>query len=531
MKVFYNANIYAPEPAGATAFVVDHGCFIALGTDQDILSGFHQAEEVINLRNKTIWPGLTDAHVHLLQLAESLAMVDCETSSMDECLRRIGEQTKSIPPNGWVRGHGWNQNTWSEGFGTADLLDAVTNNHPAYLTAKSLHAAWVNHKAMAMAGIDRNTPDPPAGMIQRDPSGEPTGILFEMGAMSLVEKIIPQPNQAEIVTMIKNLLPKLWAMGLVGIHDFDRFECWQALQSWYQEGHRNFRIRKNIPFDHLDTFIRAGLRTNFGDEWLNIGGVKLFADGALGPQTAAMFQPYEGSDQMGKLLLSEEQIVQIGEYAVRHGIALTIHAIGDRANHVVLNAFEKIRHFEQTQQLPHLRHRIEHVQILQPEDIPRLAEQDIIASVQPIHAPSDMIMADQHLGQRANNAYVFRSIIESGAPYVFGSDAPVESINAFIGMHAAVTRQRLDGSPGPAGWHPLQRLTLAQALRGFSQMPAFASNQQDRMGKISPGFAADFLILERDPFTLAPDQLRSINPEATFIGGNCVFLSPGSSLL
>ncbi|MFN2303506.1 MAG: amidohydrolase [Anaerolineales bacterium] len=530
MKVFYNAKIYTPEPTNSTALVIDHGYIIALGYDKDILNGFHQAEQLTNVNNKTIWPGLTDAHVHLQTLAESLAMVDCETPSISTCLARVEKRCESLPRGAWVRGHGWNQNEWEGGYGTIESLDEVTSDHPAYLTAKSLHAAWVNSKALALAGIDQNTPDPPTGKIQRDSSGEPTGILFEMGAMSMVEEIIPRPSQTEILAMIDHLLPELWKMGLVGIHDFDGFDCWQALQAWFQQGNRNFRIRKNIPFDHLDTFIRCGLRTDFGNDWLHLGGVKLFSDGALGPQTAAMFEPYEGSDDAGSLLLSEDQIVQIGQDAISHGIALSIHAIGDQANHVVLNAYEKLRKYEQIHHLHHFRHRIEHVQIIQPQDLPRLAELDIIASVQPVHAPSDMIMADRYLGQRAQNAYAFRAIIDCGAPFVLGSDAPVESVNPFIGIHAAVTRQRLDGTPRPSGWHPQQRLSLNQALQGFSLMPAIASNRSDRMGKIAPGYTADFLILADDPFQITPDQLSSLKPEATFIGGECVYFSPETSL-
>ena len=521
MKILHNANIYSPGQANVTALAINNGYFIALGSEEDLRSAFPYAEQVINLGGRTIWPGLTDAHLHLQHLAESMTMVDCETTTRQECLERVRSAALQLPQNAWVRGHGWNQNRWDRGFGTAADLDAVCNHRPAYLTAKSLHAAWANSQALALAGINAKTPDPPGGIIQRDETGAPTGILFEAGAMQLVEKVIPPISQQALNQKIQDLIPKLREMGLVSVHDFDGFDCWKALLHHYQKGELKLRVRKNIPFDHLDAFINAGLQTDFGDDWLHLGGLKLFADGALGPQTAAMNEPFEGSSDTGSLLLSEDEIVDIGKKAVNHSIALTIHAIGDRANHIVLNAFESLRRYEEDHNLPHLKHRIEHVQILDPEDLPRLAKLDIVASVQPIHAPSDSQMADQYLGTRAKNAYAYHSLLESGAVCVFGSDAPVESVNPFLGIHAAVTRRKLNGTPAPDGWHPYQRLSLDQAIEGFSRTPAEIANQGDRLGRIAAGFKADFLILEDDPFKIDPNKLSQIKPLATFIGGKC----------
>jgi hypothetical protein len=450
-------------------------------------------------------------------------MVDCETTTRQECLSRVKNAADLLPEDTWVKGHGWNQNQWKDGFGTTHLLDRVCGGRPAYLTAKSLHAAWANSQALHLAGIDSHTPDPPGGAIQRDEDGQPTGILFESGAMSLVEAVIPKSSPAENITKIKSLLPELLKVGLVGVHDFDDFDCWLALQALFQQETDPFRIHKHIPFDHLDAFINAGLRTGFGDEQLSLAGVKLFSDGALGPQTAAMHNPFEGTQNTGTLLLDENDLVEIGCFAVEHGIALAVHAIGDRANHIVLNAFEQIKAYEENHHLLHLPHRVEHVQIIDPVDLPRFAKLGIVASVQPIHAPSDMLMADHFLGARANHAYAYRSILESGAAYVLGSDAPVESFNPFQGLHAAVTRRRLDGSPGDDGWHPSQRLSLEQALIGFSHAPAVISGHGHRLGKISPGFAADCILLNEDPFNIDPQTLGNIQPLATIIDGVCKF--------
>lgn len=526
MIIFHNAHIYSPENPNATAFAVEQGCFLALGSDAEIQDSFPHAEAVINLEGRTIWPGLTDAHVHLHRLAESMSMVDCETDTMEECLSRIKAAAEKLPEYAWVRGHGWNQNVWKEGFGTATQLDEICGGRPAYFTAKSLHIAWANSKALSLAGINAQTPDPSSGIIQRDDKGEPTGILFENEAAALVESIIPKPVQEEITSKIESTFPELWKLGLVGVHDFDGFECWQALQTLHDDGKLQLRVRKNILHEHMDAFIHAGLRTDDGNDLLHMGGVKLFSDGALGSQTAAMVLPYEHLDEAGVLLLTEDEIFAIGKQTVNHGLALTIHAIGDLANHVVLNAYEKLRAYESEHNLPHLRHRIEHVQIIDPDDLPRLAALDIIASVQPIHATSDMIIADKYLGKRSGNAYPFRALQDSGAALVFGSDAPVESVNPFYGIHAAVTRRRLDGSPGSDGWHPEQKLSLEDALDGFSHTPAEIANRGMRLGKIAPGFRADFLILEEDPFIMEPQALGHILPKATFIDGKCVYQSP-----
>jgi len=523
MKIFYNANIYAPEIMGATALAVEHGNFLAIGSDDDILNLGLSCEKKTDLQGKTLWPGLTDAHVHLKLLANSLAMVDCETDTIKECLKRANEQSSKLPSKKWIRGHGWNHNRWVNGYGNAKMLDSVTEDHPAYFTAKSLHAAWANSNALKLAGIDSQTPDPPGGIIQRDKEGNPTGILFEAGAMSLVESVIPRQTQNEITSTIKSILPELWQLGIIGLHDFDSIDCWQALQNLYQSHELNLRIRKNIPFDHFEDFIQTGLRTDYGDDYLHIGSLKLFADGALGPQTAAMKHPYVGSENSGKLLLSEEEIFTIGRRAVDNGIALAVHAIGDRANAIVLNAFSRLRAYEQENHLPHYLHRIEHVQIIEMEDLECMKTLDVVASFQPSHAPSDMEMADRHLGNRSKNAYAYRSMVESGALYVCGSDAPVESVNPFYGLHAAVTRRRLDGSPSPKGWHPEQKISLKQALDGFSKNPAAISSRGSRLGQIKTGYKADFLILDQDPFKLDPQKIAQIKPAATFIEGKCVF--------
>ncbi len=525
MKIFLHANIHTISGKKASAFAVDKGTFIALGSDAEILGKFSGRGRTIDLEGRTVWPGLIDSHVHLQHLAAAQNMVDCETNTIEECLQRVKAKAEQLPPDAWVRGHGWNQNNWENGYGNAELLEAICGGRPAYLTAKSLHAAWVNRTALDRIAIELGSLDPDSDAFQRDNTGEPTGILFEEQGMGLIEKLIPHPTKEELSIQFLDLFPKLWRLGLIGIHDFDGITCWYTLRELHEQQKLGVRVTKNIPFSDFETFIQSGLKTGDGDDWLNIGNLKIFADGSLGPQTAAMSTPYENSKDSGLLQLTEDEIFEIGVMAAQLGIGLSVHAIGDRANHIVLNAFENLRKFETDNSLPRLPHRIEHVQTIQPNDLPRLAALDIIASVQPVHAPSDMTMADKHLGERGRWTYNFKSFIESGAKVVFGSDAPVEPIDPFQGIHAAVTRRRMDGSPGKEGWYPNQRISLSQALMGFSASPAIITQRGDRLGQISQGYRADFLILEEDPFVIDPSDLYQIKPSATFIEGDCVFLN------
>ena len=332
--------------------------------------------------------------------------------------------------------------------------------------------------------------------------------------MELVDKVIPAPTAEMVAQAIHAAQQNLWQVGVTGVHDYDGAMCFTALQILQEQGRLRIRVVKGIPLENLEHAIALGLRTGFGNDFLRTGSVKLFADGALGPQTAAMLQPYEGSpmsqsggspqsgeDQNnGMLLLDNEQVFEHGQQASAHGISVAIHAIGDRANHEVLLGYAQLRRYEREHGLPALRHRIEHVQVLHPDDYGRLAELGVIASVQPIHATSDMVMADRYWGSRSAGAYAFRTLMERGTRVCFGSDAPVESPNPFLGLHAAVTRQRPDHSPAADGWYPAQRLALAEALQGFTTGPAYAAGLESQQGLLAPGYFADLIVLAQDPF-------------------------------
>lgn len=525
MRVLYNGRIRTQDFARpeVTALAIDAGRVVLTGSDNEVLNQLDGRTEKQDLHGRTVWPGLTDAHIHLQHYAFALQMIDCETDTQAECLRRVADKARQTPAGTWVRGHGWNQNSWPEGFGTSKELDSAAPNHPVYLTAKSLHAGWVNSAALHTAGITNTSPDPEGGKIGRDEHGEPNGLLFE-SAMELINSAMPAPEVDNVAQAIDFAQANLWKMGITGVHDYDRSVCFAALQILQAQDKLHLRVVKSIPLEDLEHAISLGLRTGFGNDFLRIGSVKLFADGALGPRTAAMLQPYEGeSENIGILLLDNEQIFEYGQQATAHGLSLAIHAIGDRANHEALLAYAQLRRYERESGLPPQRHRIEHVQVLHPDDYSRLADLDVIASVQPIHATSDMHMADRSWGSRSAGAYAYRTLIEHGTRFCFGSDAPVESPNPFLGLHAAVTRQRADGSPAEEGWYPAQRLRLEEALNGFTTGPAYAARLENQAGRLSPGYLADLIILDQNPFDLPSRDLCRLTPAATMVGGEWVW--------
>ena len=530
MRIIHSANIFTldPDRPRASALVIDNGVIVATGDTQAILGDYSHGADLFDGSGLTVIPGLVDAHIHLEQYAFSLQRVNCETNSRKECLDRVAERARTSPAGAWILGHGWNQNDWQGGFGNIGELDSISQGQYIYLTAKSLHAAWANSAALAQAGITAETNDPVGGRIGRDENGRPNGILFET-AMQLVSNIIPEPTQDQRTSAIKNAINNLVRMGLTGVHDFDRRTCFTSLQTLRQRDELQIRVLKSIPVDDLSHAIALGLRTGFGDSFLRIGGVKVFSDGALGPRTAAMLQPYESDPgNHGILMIDGEELFEKGRLAVDNGLSLAVHAIGDRANHEVLNALTQLIGYQHANShkgyLDTLRHRIEHVQLIHPDDVNRLASLGIIASMQPIHATSDMLMADQLWGERTPYAYAWRSQLDQGAVLAFGSDAPVESPNPFMGIHAAVTRRRADGTPNPDGWHSEQRIDLIEAIRAYTTGPAYTAGLEDRSGMLSPGYLADMIFLATDPFKCEPEELIDMHPRATMIAGDWAYL-------
>jgi len=533
--VLTNGRFHTMDPAFplAPAIAIRRDTILAVGDNDSMKALLAPGGEWVDLDGRAATPGLVDAHVHFQGYALHLQRVDLTgTTSLADALQRIqahcARQQTGQPTNHstrWLQGRGWAQDDWTDrAFPTAVALDSVCPDQPACLHDKSGHAAWVNSRALRLAGLDAATPDPPGGHLQRDADGRLTGILFE-DAIDLVTRHIPPPTPEEIAAAMQTAQQQCWQLGLTGIHDFDGRACFQALQHLHQNGQLGLRVLKNIPVYRLDHAIGVGLRSGFGDDWLRLGGVKIFADGALGPRTAAMLAPYENDpDNRGIVVTDKEEMHAYASRASAAGLSVTVHAIGDRANHDILDVYAAVRQEEAARAVPGaLRHRIEHVQLLHPDDRHRLAQLGIIASMQPIHATSDMVMADSYWGARARYSYAWRTMLDSGATLVFGSDAPVETIAPLPGLHAAVTRRRPNGAPGPAGWYPEQRLSLPEAVHAYTFAAAVTSGQTARQGSLTPGKLADLTIFDRDIFTISPDQLLEAGIAATLVGGEFKF--------
>lgn len=528
--ILTNAKIFTADPnrPWASALAVRDGKFVDVGDDAQIDAHRGPQTEVRDLNGQLVLPGLTDAHIHFTWYALSLRTIDLfEVPSLAEMQARVKAAAQQSAPDRWLRGRGWNHNLWpGRQLPTRWDLDQVSPHHPLFLSEKSGHAAIANSLALQLAGLTDATPNPPGGELVRDGTGRLTGVLLEGPAINLVARVIPETTDEELDDAVLQAQSVVHSLGLIGVHDLDGKQGFGAFQRLRQRGQLKLRAVSHVAMDQLDHAIGLGLRAGLGDEWLRVGGLKLFADGALGPKTAAMIEPYENDPQnYGITVVDKEEILEMASRASAAGLPTLVHAIGDRANHDVLDVFQAVRGEEAARgdARTHRRHRIEHVQVLHPQDLQRLAELDVIASVQPIHATQDMEIVDAYWGQRGQYAYAFRTLIESGAHLALGSDAPVETPNPFVGIHAAVTRRRANGFPGPQGWHPEQALTVAEAVTGYTLGAAYAECWEDQIGSITPGKWADFILPDRDIFEIDPMQIVQTQVRLTVVGGEVVY--------
>lgn len=523
--ILLNGKVHTMEPAQpfVTALAIRDGKILFAGSDAAAREALPQAtgENIIDLKGACVLPGLADAHIHLMFASNGLLQVQAEQPAKQDVLDIVAGFTHRKSAGTWITGFGWNHNVWDGKFPTAAELDQVAPKHPVVMRDKSGHAAWVNSLALRLANITPQTEDPHGGEIVRDESGCPTGILLEEAAIGLVERLVPDLSLNEAAEALHQGIQAAHRAGLTCVHDMDQVDCFRGLQVLRQEGRLSMRVIKSIPLAHLDEAIGVGLRTGFGDDWLRMGGVKMFADGALGPRTAWMLEGFDSApEDTGISAVSPEVLRQAILKANAHGLAATVHAIGDRAIREVLDIYKEAR---RALGVTGLRNRIEHVQLVHPDDACRLAELGVIASMQPIHATSDMHIADQHWGKRSAGAYALHTQMECGAVLALGSDCPVETLDPLAGIHAAVTRRRADGTPGPEGWYPEQRLTVEQAVRGYTAGPAYAAGLEKELGSLAPGKWADLTILDQDIFTIDPMDILGTCVLATLTAGQFVW--------
>jgi predicted amidohydrolase YtcJ len=531
--IIENARIYTMDGMRphAEAIALRNGLIVAVGSREDMV-GLGAAQHV-DAGGQAVIPGLIDAHIHFLDYSRSLARVNLDgVASKEDALRMVAEKARELGPGKWVRGGGWNNNLWSPPlFPTRRDLDRVAPQNPVFLDRKDLHSCWVNTLALERAGITRDTPDPPGAAIGRDENGEPNGMLYE-SAVRLARGAIEEETEDALNAMRRGF-DILLSMGLVGSHNPEGPEAFDALQELDEMGELPMRIVHLLPYYFLDEAINLGLRTGFGSARLRVGPVKIFSDGALGSKTAQMLEPFEGHPHdCGIATIPQEELEEAIIKAAGAGIPCAIHAIGDAANRRVLDAFEKSRAVEQGRIIrvqpdsvyrlvPY--HRIEHAQLLHPDDIPRFAQLGVVASMQPIHATSDMHAADRLWGGRSRYSYAWRSLLDAGALLAFGSDAPVETPNPFVGIHAAVTRQDADDRP-PGGWYPEERLSVEEAVRAYTEGAARSAPYLPGVtGTLAVGAVADLLVLDRDIFTVEPQEIKQVMPLATVVGGEALY--------
>jgi predicted amidohydrolase YtcJ len=494
------------------------GRILAVGADDAILALGDAVTQRIDAGGRLVLPGLCDAHIHLSHYALGLREVGlAKTRSRSEMLDRIREAAARTAPGAWIVGQGWNESRWGDtDFPTAAEIDAATGaNNPAIFYRSDMHSAVVNSAALRLAGVTAATPNPPGGVIDRDASGQPTGFLREL-AIDLVAQHVPPPTPAQHDAALVDGIAALHRLGITAVHaqrvkdGDDGPREWASLLRLREAGLLRLRVACNVAAHEMVHLAGLGLRTGFGDDYLRIGHIKVFADGSLGSRTAWLLAPFvklspDEADNTGVCVTPPEQMAAEFRRAVELGFPISVHAIGDRANRVVLDIFEELAERAPAPSIPH---RVEHVQIIDPADLPRLAQLGVTASVQPIHATDDMDTADLFLGERGAHMYNFRLLIESGALVAFGSDAPVAYPNPMLGLHAALVRQRVERLPAPP-WYGAERITLEQAVYAYTLGAARAVGWEQVIGSVTAGKRADLIVLDRDLFAMTAEEVNA----------------------
>ncbi|TMP26186.1 amidohydrolase [Pseudoalteromonas rubra] len=519
--LIHNVNGYTPTRSGEintfSTLVIKDGKVVRTG-DKQLAKQYPKASK-FDGQGMTLLPGLIDAHGHIIGLGNNLSRLDIREADSVEEVGKLLAAFSEENPKGWILGRGWDQTRWTPStFPTAEDLDRFVKDRPVVLTRVDGHAIWVNSKAMALAGIDAKSQSPAGGEIIRHASGNPTGIFIDK-AESLVRKYIPPTSSAHLSQSLNKSGAHLLSLGITSAHDagIDK-QTWKLYRSRAETQTLPLRIYAMLSAadPQLDSMLQAGVYKDKRD-MLSIRSVKIYADGALGSRGAALLKEYKDRQGYRGLMLEQPQhLEQLITQAVKHGFSAHTHAIGDRANRLVLDSYEKV--FKTTGGKL-LRNRIEHAQIIEPADIPRFKTLDIIPSMQPVHATSDMHMAEQRLtDEQLQGAYAWQTFLQQGSKVAAGSDFPVELANPFHGLHAAVTRMNAQQYP-QQGWRNHERLTRKQALQAFTLDAAYAAFQEFKLGSLEQGKWADFILLDKDYFKVPEQEIRDIQVMQTWIAG------------
>ncbi len=543
-------NDVSATAAIVAAIAIREGKIVAVGSDAEMLRLKTAQTTLVDLQNAFAMPGFNDAHTHLAGAGQQKLAVDLDGStSLTEMEARISKYAAALKPGAWLQGGGWDHTIWtSKQLPTRADLDTVSGAHPAVFFRVDGHIVVANSAALAAAGITASTPDPEGGKIDRDGSGVPTGIVRETPAVSLIERTIPHLSLDDRRHALQVAIADALAHGVTSVQDFSTWEDFLTLEELERAGKLKLRVGEWLDFNLPVAVLQQRRASHSADDpLLHLGMLKGFMDGSLGSRTAALVEPYaDDPGNSGIPRYDEEKLNKMAAERAAAGFQLGFHAIGDRANQIALNAYsaaEQVAIPASHPAPPHrpdavivtsnardfapadLRFRIEHAQVLRPGDYDRFAKLGVIASMQPSHLLTDMAWATARLGsERSKDSYAWRSFLDHGVTLAFGTDYPVESINPFRGLYAAVTRQN---EAGTQTYQPQEKITIAEALYAYTQASAFAEFRDRQLGRLEPGYLADLVVLDRDPTRATPRRLLNTKVLRTVVNGETVYIAPG----
>ncbi|HEY6951473.1 MAG TPA: amidohydrolase [Bacteroidota bacterium] len=523
--IFKNAVIWTvdPQKPSAEAVAVLGGKILAVGTNKEIDRLAGPKTDIVDVEGKLLLPGFIDDHTHFMGGGFQLQNVDLRyAANEEEFTQRIKERSVKRPGK-WITGGDWDHDNWPDGkLPTRDLIDAFTTTTPVFVNRYDGHMALANSYVLNLAKISKNTPDPPGGTIVRDPkTGEPTGILKD-AAMDAVYSIMPDATNDEMLEAAKLALGEARRLGLTSIQDVSSDADVAVYRKLKESGELTARMYCRLPIGLTEKYIREGLKAHTGDEWVRVGALKAFADGSLGSSTALFAEKYVSEDTRGLAtdIVLDGRLERWALAADKAGIQLSIHAIGDSANGLMLDLFEKI--IRENPQWDR-RFRIEHAQHIRPQDFQRFAALGVIASAQPYHAIDDGRWAEKRIGhERCKTTYAFRTFLDNHVHLSFGSDWTVAPLNPILGIYAAATRRTTEGA-NPGGWFPEQKLTVQEAVQCYTINNAYAAFEENEKGSITSGKLADFVILSENIFAIDPVKIEHVTVEKTIVGGKTVF--------
>ena len=526
---YTHGRIYTNDPASpwAEALAISEGRITCVGKMDHVLTdcgGGQEGVESINLKGQFVMPGFNDAHVHLGgAAADELAVPLTGVPSAEEMQKRVAAAVAQHKEGEWITGGGWDHTLWLEKrLPNRQQLDAVSPKNPVILTHISGHVAVANSLALKSAEIDKNTPNPPGGEIERDALGQPTGMLKEGAAISLVKVRIPDPTFEQRRKGIELVLANVAKNGVTSVQDYSEWADFQVYQQLKEEGKLSVRITEWLPFNlPLNELQNRQAQGGTKDAWLKTGALKAFLDGAMGSRTAAMLEPYSDDPSTTGILTSDpEKLTAMAIQRDKAGFQLAFHAIGDRANRIALNVFAAVAKANGPRDR---RDRVEHAQVVAPMDFARFAELHVIASMQPSHQTTDMRWAEDRIGrERIMGAYAWATMLKNKVPLAFGTDYDVEPISPFRGLYACVTRELPDGGP-KHGWEPQERISLEDCIRAYTSGSAYAQFEEGKKGELKPGEYADFIILSDDLTKVPPAQFTKTRVLRTVVGGRTVY--------